>query len=174
MTRARLARVVLRSAAILVAVAAAIDPVWTIARPTPQSVTVARLASSDITATAAAVRASLSGAELDVRAASHGRLPCRPGEPCLMVADGSVDVEIPDDLTAPLSLIAIAAPAGANVAVRSVTASLTQRAAGSGLVRVAMVGAGMQGARTQLRVTDDGATVGSEIGRASCRERVCT
>lgn len=163
MTTERLARLVLRSAAILVAVAAAIDPVWTIARPPPQSVTVARLASSDITATEAAVRAALTGTEIAVRSASHGRLPCRPGEACLMVADGSVDVEIPNDLTGPVSLVSIATPSGPNVAVRSVAASRTLLGAGSGTVRLTMAGTGMPGRNTKLRVTDGGATVGAAV-----------
>ena len=161
MTAERFARLGLRSAAILMAVAAAIDPVWTLARPVPQPVVVAHLASSATSTIDAAIRAAVPDAKVDVRAASAGRLPCRPGERCLMVADGSIDVEIPGDVPGPVSLVTIAAPAGANIAVQSVASSRTQRAGGSGTVRVTLTGTGTQGRRTELRVSDGGAAVGS-------------
>ena len=161
MTAERFARLGLRSAAILMAVAAAIDPVWTLARPVPQPVVVAHLASSATSTIDAAIRAAVPDAKVDVRAASAGRLPCRPGERCLMVADGSIDVEIPGDVPGPVSLVTIAAPAGANIAVQSVASSRTQRAGGSGTVRVTLTGTGTPGRRTELRVSDGGAAVGT-------------
>ena len=157
----RLGRLILRSAAIVIAVAAAIDPVWTLARPLPQPVIVAHLASSATSTIDAAIRGALPDAKVDVRTATAGRLPCRSGERCLMVADGSIDVEIPDDVTGPVSLVTIAAPAGANVAVQSVASSRTHHAGGSGTVRVTLAGTGTHGRRTELRVSDGGATVGT-------------
>jgi len=157
------ARVALRTLAIVIAIAAVVDPVMTVSTASPAVVVVARLASSDVTAIEAALRSALSNAVVMVRPASGGRLPCAPGERCVMVADGSVDVQIPDDLSGPVSLIQTAVATGPNVAVRSVAASMTQNAAGSGIVTVALTGVGMQGRRTDIRVVDGAATVGSAV-----------
>jgi len=160
-TREQGLRAALRVTAVLIAVAAAIDPVVTRMRPAPQSVVVVRLASVDVTSVERALSEVLPGANITVRSPGAGRLPCAPGESCVAVSDGSVDVSIPDDLTAPLSLIHLSVAGGSNVAVQSVGASASQHAAAAGTVRVVMVGTGMAGRRTELRVTDGSATVGS-------------
>ncbi len=154
-------RAVLRTFAVLIAVAAVIDPVMTMMRPAARPVVVAQLTSTDAGAVEAAIRSAVPDAEITYRRATGGRLPCGPGEACLMVADGSVDVDIPEDLDLPMALIQTAAAAVPNVAVRSVAASATQHSAGSGTVRVVLSGAGMLGRRTGVRVTDSGATIGS-------------
>ena len=157
------ARVALRALAITIAIAAVIDPVMTVSVSSPGAITVARLASSDVTAIESALRPALSNTEVMVRPASGGRLPCAPGERCVMVADGSVDAQIPDDMSGPVSLIQTAVATGPNVVVQSVAASLTQNSAGVGTVTVALTGVGMQGRRTDLRVVDGAATVGSAV-----------
>lgn len=156
-----LLRVGLRTIAVLIAVAAVIDPVMTVTRPAMRPVVVAELTSTDRAAVAAAIRSAVPDAEVTVRRATGGRLPCGPGDGCLMVADGSVDVDIPGDLDLPISLIHATDAATPNVAVRSVAAAVTQHTSGSGTVRVVLSGAGMQGRRTEVRVSDGGATVGS-------------
>ena len=157
------ARVALRTLAIVIAIAAVVDPVTTVPTASPAVVVAARLASSDVTAIEAALRLALSNTEVIVRPASGGRLPCAPGEHCVMVADGSVDVAIPSDVSGPVSLIQTTAATGPNVVVQSVAASLTQNSAGVGTVTVALTGVGMQGRRTELRVLDGAATVGSAV-----------
>lgn len=163
MTRDALVRIVLRTVAVAIAVAAMIDPVLTLSRPIPHRVVVARLASTDVEGVASAIRSALAGAEVSVRAISNGRLPCAPGEACVMVADGSVAADIPDDAAGPVSLIRAALLAGPNLAVQSVVTALTQSTAGSGIARVSLSGTGMTGRRTELRITDGDATVGSAV-----------
>ncbi len=60
-------------------------------------------------------------------------------------------------------MVRVDVASGSNVALQSVAASPAQYAAGSGTVRVVMAGVGMQGKRTELRVTDGAATVGSAV-----------
>lgn len=154
-------RLVLRTTAIAIAMAGVIDPVMTVSRQAPRRVVLARLASADTAAVESAVRAGLPGVDVSIRSRVDGRLPCDPGVPCIVLADGSIEAEIPSDVTGPLSVIELATPAGPNVEIRSVTATSVQRAAGAGLVRVTMTGEGMQGRRTEVRVLDGGALVGS-------------
>lgn len=161
MTAHVMARAAFRAAAALIAIAAVIDPVMTVSRPAPVSVVIARLAASDVTAVENALRSASPEAEWEARRAADGRLPCAPGERCVMVADGSVDVRVPGDLAGPLSLVKVGAPAGPNVELQVASVSLTQQSGGSGTVRVGMRGAGMAGRRTDVRVTDGAATVGS-------------
>ena len=161
--RSGVARIALRVLAIAIVVAALIDPVMTVARFAPEPVVVARLASLEVAAAEAALRAGLPNAEVTVRSAGGRRLPCALSEACVIVADGSVDVDLPADLGAPVSLIQIRAAAGLNVEVRSVTAAISQHAAASGTVLVSISGTGVQGRRTELRVSDGTATVGSAV-----------
>jgi len=156
-------RTALRTVAVAIAVAAMIDPVLTLSRPVSHRVVVARLTSSDVDAAANAARAALPGTEVSVRDVDHGRLPCAPGERCVMVADGSIAADMPDDVGGPVSLIRVAWPAGPNVAVHSVTAPATQSTAGAGILHVTLSGTGMPGRRTELRVADGAATVGSAV-----------
>lgn len=157
-----IARAALRVVAVAIAIAALVDPVATIARA-PRRVVVARLASSEVAVAERALSAGLPGVELDVRPAANRRLPCAPAEPCVIVADGSVDVDIPGDLPGPVSLIKVGPAGGANVAIQSVAASRTQHAAAAGSLHVALGGVAVKGRRTEVRVTDGAATVGSAI-----------
>lgn len=163
MTRDAILCAGLRAVAVTIAVAAMIDPVMTVSRPVPRRVVIARLAATDGEAVASAARSALPGATVSVRAVSHGRLPCAPGESCLMVADGSVAAELPDDVEEPVSLVRVPRPDGPNLAMQSIVAPLTQSTAGAGRVRVALAGTGMAGRRTELRISDGAATVGSAV-----------
>lgn len=158
----RVARAALRAVAIAIAIAALIDPVMTLARTAPPLV-VAHMASSDVAPSVEALRAALPNGGVTVRLVTDRRLPCTPGEPCVIVADGSIDVELPDDMRGPVSMIRVRPAAGSNVAIRSVVAPQVQHAAAAGSVHVAISGAGIQGRRTELRVTDGAAIVGSVI-----------
>lgn len=161
MTRDALLRAVLRTIAVAIAIAAVIDPVMTLSRPSPRTIVLAQLSASNLASVESAIRARVPGAEVSVRPVVGGRLPCAPGESCVMVADGSVDAEVPTDLRDPVALIQLALPAGPNLAIQSAAASRTQHVAGSGMVRVVLAGSGLHGRRTELRITDGAATVGS-------------
>lgn len=163
MTRDAMLRITLRTVAVGIAVAALIDPEVSANRPLVRSVVVAQMASSSTAAADPAIRAAAPDAEITIRPVTAGRVPCAPGEVCVMVADGSVDADLPSDLNGPVSLIRVAAPVGANVAIQSVSASLVQQSAGAGIMRVWLSGTGMTGRRTELRVTDGAATVGSAV-----------
>ncbi|MEY4634408.1 MAG: hypothetical protein RJA55_206 [Acidobacteriota bacterium] len=163
MSRGALIRLGLRAVAVAIAAAAIADPLLTLSRPTPNRVVVARLASTKADAEEAAIRSALPDAEISVRAARPGRLPCAPGESCVMVADGSMAADWPGDLEGPVSLIRVGTPAGPNVAIQSALVSPAQSAAASGIVRATLTGAGMAGRRTEIHVTDGAATVGSAV-----------
>ncbi|MDP2054496.1 MAG: hypothetical protein Q8L75_12725 [Acidobacteriota bacterium] len=163
MSRDALVRLGLRTVAAAIAVAAIADPVLTVSRPVPHRVVVARLASANVEAEEAAIRSALPGADISVRAASHGRLPCAPGESCVIVADGSIAADWPDDLEGPVSLIRVGTPAGPNVAIQSALVAPAQSAAASGVVLATLTGTGMAGRRTEIRITDGAATVGSAV-----------
>jgi hypothetical protein len=161
MTRDAGLRMVLRSVAIAIAVASIADPVMTRSRPAPRTVVVAQLASASVASVESAIRQGLPNAEVAVRPVTDRRLPCAPGETCVIAADGSVDVDVPQDLPGPVSLIRLGLPAGPNVAVTSVAAPRSHHGAGSGVLRVTLAGSGVSGRRTDVRVTDGAATVGS-------------
>lgn len=156
-------RAVLRLVAIAIALAALVDPALTVARPVARHVVVARLASSDVSAQVRAVKNGLEDADVIVRDAVNGRLPCAADEPCIGVTDGSVDVELPSDRSLPLSLMVMAAPVGPNVALQSAVASIAQHATAAGTLRVSMNGNGVTGRRTEIRVSDGSAVVGAAI-----------
>ena len=156
-------RTMLRTVAVAIAVAALIDPAFSVSRPAPQSIVVVPMAASSGASTASASRAALPDADIVIRPVTGRRVPCAPGESCVLVADGSVDADVPGDLRGPVALIRATVPAGPNLAVQAVAAPLVQQAAGSGTLRVSMSGAGMTGRRTDLRVADGAAIVGSAI-----------
>jgi hypothetical protein len=154
-----LARFGLRAAGVAIAVVAAIDPVFT--TDAPPTLVIARLASSSTETAEALIRSSAPGSEVIVRPAAGSRLPCAPEEACVIVADGSVDVDLPREMPVPVSVVRVGARGGPNVALTSVTAGQMQHAAGAGSVRVAMTGVGLSSQTTELRVTDGGSLVGS-------------
>jgi hypothetical protein len=162
MTRDAIARLVLRAIAVAIAVAGIIDPVMTLSRPAPQRVVVAQLASTSADAVASAIRSGVPGADVVVRPAEHGRLPCAQGESCVVVADGTVAASVPADL-GKVSLVRLPLPAGPNVVLQSAVTPALQSVAGAGLVRVALTGVGAAGRRTEVRVTDGAATLGSRV-----------
>ena len=161
MTRDAVLRIVLRSLAVAIAVVAVADPVMTRSRPAPRTVVVAQLASVSVASVESAIRQGLPNADVGVRSAIDRRLPCAPDEACVIVTDGSVDVDLPQDLQGPVSLIHLRLPAGPNVSIKSVAAPRRHHGAGSGVLRVTLAGSGVSGRRTEVRVTDGAATVGS-------------
>ena len=156
--------VVLRAIAILIAIAGMIDPAWSIPRPVAKRLIAIRMTASPVATVEQALRASVPGWDLEYRDAA-ARLPCGPAERCVMIADGSTDTAIPDDLTPPPSLITVNREAGPNVSVRSVSVSRGHHSAG-GVARVELsanepgaLTAG--GASTTIRILDGGAVIGT-------------
>ena len=156
--RSRHAAIFLRSTGIAIAIAALIDPAFTSERMrAPQMVMVM----VDLSAAGhAAVENRLRGIDPDVvvRAADR-RIPCAPDERCVMVADGSLDVDVATDLNGPVSLIAIRDVDEPNVAVQSASTAISQHGSAAGAARVSVDARGMTGSRTAIRATDAGAGI---------------
>ena len=125
----------LRGIAIVIAVAALVDPVLSIDRAPAIPLTLIKMTASDVAPIEREVRRVNSGAEVHLREVVHHRLPCGPGERCVVIADGSVDAELPPDLDQPLSLIRVGISAGPNVRLRSVVLAAGQHASAAGVAR---------------------------------------
>lgn len=155
---AQTAAPVLRGIAVVIAVAAMIDPVFTVQRPHAPPLVLIDMSAEDDGAAEQQLRAIDPG--LAVRAGGW-RLPCSPGERCVVVADGSTSAEVPADLDQPLSLITARPGDGANAAIESAFTSFEQRGSAAGVARVAVRGQGLAGRRTRIEVLDTGAVIGA-------------
>jgi hypothetical protein len=160
-------RFALRAIAIGIAILALIDPVWSAARPPRRELVAIDMTSGLADSMVAAIRANASGWEVVTRRADGPRLPCAPGERCVVISDGSIDANIPGDLQPPASLIAIrpalggveGASASPNVSVRSAAAAAAHAAA-AGVVTVELSRRGPVSS-TDVRVLDGAAVVGT-------------
>lgn len=154
-------RIALRSTAVLIAVVALIDPVWSSSRLESRSLVAIRLASTDVQATVASLGARLAGWDVVSREVVGSRIPCGPEEHCVVIADGSRDAEIPGDVKHPVSLVTVRRSVAPNVSMRSAVAGAGHNAAAGG-VRVELR---REGAVTQTRVEvrDGAALVGSAL-----------
>ena len=159
----RLLRGILRGIAIAIAVAALVDPVLSIERVPAIPLTLIKMTVSDVAPIEREVRRVNSGTEVHLREARHHRVPCGPGERCVVMADGSVDAELPPDLDQPLSLIRVGNSAGANVRLRSVVLASGQHASAASVARVTVDGRDVIGRRTEIKISDNGALVGSGV-----------
>ena len=160
---ALLMRVILRGIAIAIAVAALVDPALSIERATPAPLVLVKMTVEDVAPLERELRRMNPDADVQVREVVGHRLPCRPGDRCVVIADGSVAAEMPDDLDRPLSLIRMSEPAGPNVRLRSVMLASGQQASAAGAARVVLDGRGVAGQRTEIRVADTAAIVGSAV-----------
>jgi hypothetical protein len=148
----------LRATAIAIAVAAFIDPVFTLDRAQAVPFVLIDMSASGIDAIERVFRQSATAVE--VRQLPAHRVPCAPGERCAIVTDGSVAADAPEDVGS-LSVIRSRNDTKPNVALRSVMVTTGQHAAGAGVARIEVSGRGVSGQRTDLRVVDGGAVVGS-------------
>jgi hypothetical protein len=154
-------RLVLRLAAAAIAVLAIFDPVLMLdAAPRAPIVVVA--AARDASAVAAELRGLRSDREILERPIVNQRVPCGVDERCVIVADGSMEARLPGDLARPPALI-VSAPAPPNVRVRSVVAPSRLHASAAAVASVDLDGAGMGGRRSEVRLTDGEAVVGSAV-----------
>ena len=150
-------RVVLRAAAIAIAIAALIDPAFSSTRPVDRRLVA--IVASHASDSVDRLRAAADGWDVITRSAGGPSLPCAPGERCVLIADGSIDVDVPGDLAEPVSLIVEKASGDANVEVRRVIVSSAYTTA-AGTARVDLLRTGAI-ASTDIRITDGGAVVGS-------------
>jgi hypothetical protein len=150
----------LRAIAVAIAIAGVIDPAWTASAPLPQKLVVIRALSTPDREAAAALSAALPGWQIETREHTS-RLPCAPGEQCVLVADGSKDVSVPDDLTRPVSLVTVRPIASPNVAVRSVSVSSGHQSA-AGVARIELVRTG-EIPKSEIRILDGNAVISSAI-----------
>ena len=150
-------RLVARAIAIAIAIAALIDPVFSMSqRPRPAFAVVFATTNGDNVIGRFLSRA----AEWDVvgRYLNGSRLPCARDERCVIVADGSLDVDMPADLQHP-PLLVIDRPATPSIELGRVEVSSSHGAA-AGAMRVELIRKGPISS-TDVRVTDGDAVVGS-------------
>jgi hypothetical protein len=154
-------RLALRSIAVLIGIVAVIDPVWSSSRPSPRELIAISLASSDVRAAIASLNSGLSGWDVVPRETVSTRIPCGPDEQCVVLADGSRDIELPTDLRHPASLVTVRPAGGPNVSLQSVvTGPGHVSAAGAARVELRREGAVD---RTRLEIRDGAAVIGTAI-----------
>lgn len=150
----RWSRLLTRGIAITIAVAGVIDPAVSAMRAPLSPLVVINATVGELP-----VIDALSGRETEVRHLQGVRVPCAPGERCVVVADGSVDAEIPADLPSPPALIAVTAD-GPNVAIRSAAIGSAHVGAAA-VARVDVMASGMANRDVTVRIHDGAAVVGS-------------
>lgn len=159
------ARLALRLVAIAIAIVAMIDPALSAREPAATPIVLIRLTAGSADAgadqTVARLRAALPGRDIIAREAAGPRVPCAPGERCVLIADGWIDVDVPGDAGLPLSLIRVPVSGSPNVAVRRVVVPAGVHATAAAAATVELSGAGVAGRRTEVRIMDGAATVGS-------------
>ena len=160
-------RTTLRVIAVAIAILAVIDPEIPIVDAAPRPVVVVK-ASIDVAATRRALQDAIADRSLITREVTNGRLPCASDEDCVVIADGSVDVEW-DQRLRPMAMIKTPIAGTPNVSLRSVSMSRGHRAA-AGTARVHLAGRGVEGKRTEVRVLDGPAMLGSNVHEWSTGE----
>jgi len=153
-----LIRVLLRVSAIAIAIAALIDPVFSSSRSYERPVVTVHLTTGQPAAIDSALKGQLRERELGTRVPVGNRLPCGLDEDCIAIADGSIDSEW--EAARPVYMIITDVNASPNVSVQSVVLSAGHRSA-AGVARVVLSGRGVEGKRTEVRISDSGAIVGS-------------
>jgi hypothetical protein len=151
--------VILRSIAILIAIAGAIDPGFTAERRSEPHLVAIDLTSGASDVVVAELQAAAAGWRVSSRRDPGPRLPCGLDERCVIVADGSIDADIPRDLGAPVSVIAVRRAGSPNVMLRS-AATGTVSSAAAAVVKVELTRTGAV-AETAIRISDGTAVVGS-------------
>ena len=151
----------LRTIAILIAIAALIDPAWSTSRPPARELIALRLTSSDTSRVESALQQQLGDWTVTGRDVTSSRLPCAPSEHCVVIADGTIDIDSASDVGRPVPLIAIRPDeALPNVEVLSVWVTSGHQNA-TGTARIELRSRQMKRRTTELRVLDEGAIVGS-------------
>ena len=152
-------RTALRSIAVAIAMLAAIDPELPIVDAASRPVVVVKAASHDVAASQRALERVIADRPVVARDVTNGRLPCASDEDCVVIADGSIDMDW-DQRLRPMAIIKAPIAGGPNVTVRSVSMSRGHRAA-AGTARVELAGRDVEGKRTEVRVLDGQALLGA-------------
>lgn len=151
---------VLRSAAVAIAIAALVDPVWTAGVPVPSQLIAIDLTDAASDAVVANLEAAAPRWQIVRRRATGNRLPCGSDERCVVIADGSRDATVPSDAGA-LSLIQVRHRASPNLSLQSaVVSSGHAMAAGTARLGLARTGAITS---SEIRIRDGDAVVGTAI-----------
>jgi hypothetical protein len=153
-----LIRLLLRALSIAIAVAALVDPVFSRSTSHDRPIVAIHLTAGPSPAIDSALRELLMGRELTTRVPVGPRLPCAIDEDCVVIADGSIDSDW--EAGRPVSLITADLNTGPNVRVQSVMLSGGHRSV-AGAARVVLAGRDVAGKRTEVRISDSGAVVGS-------------
>jgi hypothetical protein len=153
------ARLTLRSIAVLIAIAATIDPAFPLVRASSDPVVVVKLTSTPIDGAVRAMEQSLPGRAVTAREVINGRLPCASAEDCVLIADGSLDVDWGRRFK-PVSMLVVTPEGEPNVRISSVAIPRAHGAA-AGAARVQLEGHGVAGKRTEVRVLDGAAVIGA-------------
>jgi hypothetical protein len=151
-------QVLLRGLAILIAVAALIDPVWTASAPALRQLIAIDLTAGGSDRVVAGLEAIAPRWQVVARRITGGRVPCGADERCVVMTDGSMDADVPADVGA-LSMIAVRENGSPNVSLRSAVVSVGHASA-AGAIAVDVSRAGTIPA-TEIRVLDGTAVVGS-------------
>ena len=138
----RIARIACRVAGIAIAVAGVADPAFTVTHEQPQAVTTV---------------------DLTVNGPVDHRVSCDPRNPCVVLADGSKDAEIPSDLTQPLTLERRQKNVSPDISIRSAVIAAAPHVGAAGVVRVALDGRGVAGRKTDVTVRDGDIVIGAGV-----------
>ncbi|MEY4093411.1 MAG: hypothetical protein RLZZ53_610 [Acidobacteriota bacterium] len=152
-------RVMLRAVAILIAVAAVVDPAWSIGRPGAQRVVAVDLVDGDGASPIASLQAALPGWEVVRREGTGSQVPCAPDERCVLIADGTIAAIPPRDLRAAPALLTVRNLVAPDVTIESAF-SATAHVAAAGALKVVFRRHG-DIAQTAVVVRDGTAVVGS-------------
>ena len=155
-----LLRLGLRSLAVIIAVAAAMDPAWSTMQIPPKRLVAIRMTSSDVTPHLTALRSAFVGWELVSRELTGTRVPCDPAEACVLIADGSIDGDPPLDHRGPLALLDVRDTRAPGTLIRAITAYDTHQSA-SGVIHVELERRTITEPTTLVTVSDGTAIVGS-------------
>lgn len=155
-------QLVLRSAAIVIAIAGLVDPVTSVDHVPRRPVTVVTAVANDNSGVRAALGAAAGpNVVLRDRGARGTALPCGPDDTCVIIADGSVDLDTESPHGAPVSVVKVMPPPGPNVELIEAVVAARQHVAAAGSVHVRLAGSGVAGRTTELRVLDGSIVVGS-------------
>lgn len=155
-------RLALRLTAAAIAVLAMFDPVMLLDASSRAPIVLVP-AARDASGVASELRRLRAGGEIVERPLLNQRVPCGVDETCVVVADGSAEVRWPGDLVQPPLLVTASEPAPPNVAVRSVAMPSRQHVDSAGVAAVELGGTGMAGRRSEVRLVDGEAVVGSAV-----------
>lgn len=151
-------QVMLRAIAIAIAVAAFIDPVFTLDRAQRSPLVFVDMSATGIETIVQ--RFSDDSTAIEIRRPADHRVPCAPRERCVIVADGSVAGAVPEDAEQ-LALVKVTPNGTPNLAIQSAVVTSAQHSGAAGTARVFVSGRGVAGQKSEVRVIDGAAVVGS-------------